>query len=399
MGMRCLTWEKCVGRNLPSCRPRADNVVLGEVASELFWSLPRSDQRQKGVQYLRGLLGVHGRKTVRNIATLLGGQATEQSLQHFIGESTWDWVPVREALAQHVVRMAPPQAWVIRPMVIPKAGERSVGVYKDFFPAFGRVLNAQQAMGVWAASEEVSNPVNWRLRLPEAWLADDLRRRRALIPDDARPESPGDCAIEAFLGTAVRAEVPRLPVLLDARDIDATEVIERFRAMRMPVLARCCHSARLTVADRALPGHTGGLLPTYQIMAAAKDTRRTVLSAGNGSLSRATLAATVRVRTPYQAKETADLTLLGTGEIGQTWPAQTWLTNLTAADPATLVRLTQLTDRVDRDFLEVSDQVGIRDYTGRTFTGWHRHVTLASAAHAVITQQHMKTQRRGSYVS
>lgn len=378
---------------------RTDNVVLSEVASALFWSLPRSDQRQKGVQYLRGLLGVHGRKTVRNIATLLGGQATEQSLQHFIGESTWDWVPVRQALAQYVMRMAPPQAWVVRPMVIPKAGERSVGVYKDFFPAFGRVLNAQQAVGVWAASEDVSNPVNWRLRLPEAWLADDLRRRRALIPDGVRPESSEDCAIEAFLSTAARSELLRLPVVLDARDIDAAEVIERFRAVRVPLLARCCHSTRLTVADRALPGHIGGLLPTYQIMAAAKETRRTVLSAGHGALSRATLAATVRVRTPYQPKETQDLTLLGTGHIGQNWPAQIWLTNLTSADPSTLVRLTQLTDRVDRDFLEVSDQVGIRDYTGRTFTGWHRHVTLASAAHVVITQQRMKTERRGSYVS
>jgi len=378
---------------------RADNVVLSEVASALFWSLPRSDQRLKGVQYLRGLLGVPGRKTVRNIATLLGGQATEQSLQHFIGESTWDWVPVRQALARYVVGSAPPQAWVVRPMVIPKAGERSVGVYKDFFPAFGRVLNAQQAVGVWAASEEVSNPINWRLRLPESWLADDFRRRRALIPDDVRAESSGDCAFEAFLETAVRDELPHLPVVLDARDIDAAEAIERFRAARVPLLARCCHSARITVADRGLPGHTGGLLPTHQIMAAAKDTRRPVLSAGHGSLSRATLAATVRVRTPYQPKETEDLTLLGTGEIGQNWPAQIWLTNLTAAEPSTLVRLAQLTDRVDRDFLEVSDQVGIRDYTGRTFPGWHRHVTIASAAHVVITQQHLKTQRRGSYVS
>jgi len=284
-------------------------------------------------------------------------------------------------------------------MVIPKAGERSVGVYKDFFPAFGRVLNAQQAVGVWAASEEVSNPINWRLRLPEAWLADDNRRRRALIPDGFRAESSGDCAFEAFLETAVRDDLPPLPVVLDARDIDAADAIERFRAARVPLLARCCHSARMTVADRALPGYSGGLLPTHQIMAAAKDTRRPVLLAGRGSLSRATLAATVRVRTPYQPRETEDLTLLGTGETGQHWPAQIWLTNLTAAEPSALVRLAQLTDRVDQDFLEVADQVGIRDYTGRTFPGWHRHVTLASAAHVVITQQHMETQRRGSYVS
>ncbi|MBE1468903.1 transposase [Kibdelosporangium phytohabitans] len=375
-----------------------DNVVLNEVASALFWSLPRSDQRLKGVQYLRGLLGAHGRKTVRNIATLLGDQATEQSLQHFIGESTWDWVPVRHELARYAVRSAPPQAWVVRSMIIPKSGERCVGVYKDFFPAFGRVLNAQQAVGVWAASDEVGNPVNWRLRLSEAWLADGVRQR-ALIPDHVQAESSMECAFEALMDTVVRRELPHLPVVLDARDIDGPEAVERFRGTGMPLLARCCRSTQVTVTDRALPGHVGRAMSIHQIMAAAKDIRRPVLLADRGALSSTTLAATVRVRTAYQAKETADLTLMGTGEIGQNWPAQIWLTDMTSAPPSALVRLTRLTDRVDTDFLAVAEQVGIRDYAGRTYTGWHRHVTLASAAHVAITQQRMKTQRWTSYVS
>jgi hypothetical protein len=50
----------------------------------------------------------------------------------------------------------------------------------------------------------------------------------------------------------------------------------------------------------------------------------------------------------------------------------------------TLLRLTRLTQRVARDFTEIADRVGIRDFSGRSFVGWHRHVTLASAAHAVI---------------
>jgi syndecan 1 len=40
---------------------------------------------------------------------------------------------------------------------------------------------------------------------------------------------------------------------------------------------------------------------------------------------------------------------------------------------------------VDEDFDRIADQVGIRDYSGRSFDGWHRHVTLASAAHAVAS--------------
>ncbi|MFF5443307.1 hypothetical protein [Streptomyces achromogenes] len=63
---------------------------------------------------------------------------------------------------------------------------------------------------------------------------------------------------------------------------------------------------------------------------------------------------------------------------------QLWLTNMTTAQPALLVRLTRLADKVDADFTDISEGVGMRDFTGRSFGGWHRHITLASAAHAVV---------------
>ncbi len=47
------------------------------------------------------------------------------------------------------------------------------------------------------------------------------------------------------------------------------------------------------------------------------------------------------------------------------------------------MRLARLSDRVDLDFTRTADRVGVRDFAGRSFGGWHRHITLASAAHAV----------------
>ncbi len=50
------------------------------------------------------------------------------------------------------------------------------------------------------------------------------------------------------------------------------------------------------------------------------------------------------------------------------------------------MRLTRLTAVADRDAERIADQVGMRDFVGRSFQGWHRHVTLASVAHlAVVT--------------
>ncbi|MFF4735262.1 IS701 family transposase [Streptomyces sp. NPDC001262] len=371
----------------------AYDAVLVELCSELFASLPRSDQRRKGLEYLRGLLGGNGRKSIRNIAAIIGGQATEQGMHHFISSSIWDWNPVRRALVRHLLRSAPPQAWVVRPMVIPKGGQHSVGVDRKFFPALGQVLNAQQAMGVWAVSEEMAAPVNWRLHLSEDWLQDDARRARAAIPDCARPESLGDCAASAFLETAGWG-VPVRPVVVDAPEADTWAVVRRLRAAGVPWLVRIGSTFRLTAADPALPGCRTEGVTAHQIMTAAAGMRRPVLWSDHDPAEtlRTSLAAGVRVRMPARGVRTVppvrrpgigDLRLLGAWEQGQSSPGELWLTDMTALHPVALMQLSKTTRRVDRDFAEIADQVGMRDYTGRSFKGWHRHVTLASAAHAV----------------
>lgn len=376
------TMDRTEYRSQTPVRTDAYDVILAELCSALFASLPRSDQRRKGVEYLRGLLCAPGRKSIRNIAALVGGQATEQSLHHFISDSTWDWTPVRRALAKYVARNAPPQAWVARPMVIPKAGRHSVGVSRRFCPSLGQALNAQQAIGIWAASEELSSPVGWRLHLSQAWLDDGQRRSRASIPDGAGLESLGDCAIAAYLETAARQDLPVLPLVMDAREMDVIAAVRKLRMTGVPLLIRITSTLRLTAADPALPGHSAEALPAQQIMGAARDFRRTVTwtDRGSGTATRTSLAAAVRVRMPYCGR--GEFLLLGEGTSGSPWPAELWLTDLTGVPPATLLRLSKLVNRVDQDFTEIADKVGVRDFAGRSYDGWHRHITLASAAHA-----------------
>ncbi|GAA2809755.1 transposase [Kitasatospora paracochleata] len=362
-------------------------VMLAELGSVLFASLPRSDQRLKGAQYLRGLLGAQGRKSIRNIATVVGGLAAEQSLHHFITSSTWDWSPVRQALAQHLARIAPPQAYVLRPMVIPKAGDHSVGVDRRFIPALGQVLNAQQAVGVWAASEGLTSPINWRLHLPQAWLENEPRRNQALIPDEVDAETLADCALEAVLGLPARWGLPTRPVVLDARDADAPRTVRRLRAERVPMLARINGSFPLLPAGTTVPGRPAEPTPAFQLIGAARDQRRPVVWSGHTGGVRTALVAPVRVRVPGSRTATGsrgeELLLLGVGVPGRRWPTELWLTDLVDMQLTGLLRLSRLVGRVDRDFDRISEQVGVRDFAGRSFGGWHRHITLASAAHAV----------------
>lgn len=180
---------------------RVPDSMLSELCAEIFAQLPRSDQRRKGEMYLRGLLSVGGRKSVRNIATHVGDRAAEQSLHHFISASTWDWNTVRAALGRHLERSVRPRAWVVHPVVIPKAGRHSVGVGPRFVPSLGQVVNSQHAVGVWAANDERSGPVNWRLSLGDDW-------RDAPLPGYPQVPEPELAAtdLECAAGAAVELQ-------------------------------------------------------------------------------------------------------------------------------------------------------------------------------------------------
>nr|WP_042188979.1 transposase [Kibdelosporangium sp. MJ126-NF4]CEL18578.1 Transposase [Kibdelosporangium sp. MJ126-NF4]CTQ98062.1 Transposase [Kibdelosporangium sp. MJ126-NF4] len=379
--------------NVPGGGIRA--AILHDLGTALFDSLPRSDQRGTGMDYLRGLLTTPGRKSIRNMASLVERPAADQSLHHFINSSTWDWDALRRALAHYLDHRASLPAWVVRPMVIPKSGPHSVGVDRRFSVSRGHAVNAQQAVGVWGASTELSGPVNWRLRLSAAWLEDESRRNQAAIPDDVRgPETLAECAVRACLRTARGWDLPVRPVVADVPGADPITVVRGLRAAGLPMLVRVGQDMPLTVCDPALSGHTAAAVSAGRIVAAARDLRRPVTlpclgTGGITELPRTVLAAAVRVRMSASLRKTGragrygELLLLAEGGDGPGRPERLWLTDMVSTNPAALLRLTGLTRRVDRDFTELAEPAGIRDFAGRSFRGWHRHITLASAAHSV----------------
>ena len=71
---------------------------------------------------------------------------------------------------------------------------------------------------------------------------------------------------------------------------------------------------------------------------------------------------------------------------GKTEPTDYWLSNLPADTPiTTLVRLAKIRWRIEHDYRELKTGLGLDHFEGRTWTGWHRHVTLVTAAHLFLT--------------
>lgn len=77
--------------------------------------------------------------------------------------------------------------------------------------------------------------------------------------------------------------------------------------------------------------------------------------------------------------------LIGEWPPGATEPTDYWLSSLPADTPIkTMVRLAKMRWRIEHDYREFN--TGLAHFAGRSFTSWHRHATLITAAHLFITR-------------
>ncbi|MFB9589814.1 IS701 family transposase [Streptomyces racemochromogenes] len=366
-----------------------------ELCSVVLSSLRRKDQREKGRQYVQGLLALPGRKSMRGIAGQVGGGAAEQSMHHFISGSTWDWEPIRASLAGFLQAATPLTAWVAQPMAIPKGGEHSVGVAHRFDPHQGQMFRGQQAFGTWFASAGLVTPVGWRMHLPE----EDAPGTAGTPGTPGTSAAPGafdaadaqaayeESAADAVIET-VRRSGNRRPVVLDIQRIGTRSTMNRFAEAGLPVIARVAPSTPLLVTDPALPGHGAGARPARDVLQSVKGLCTPVEwtdpdPALPGGRHRSTLAVAVRVMMPDPSPaRRRHLLLVGEWTDPRRPPAQLWVTDLVRLPVGPLLRLTKQGRRVSVASEHSGREAGLRDFAGRALPGWHRHVTLASVAHA-----------------
>jgi SRSO17 transposase len=75
-------------------------------------------------------------------------------------------------------------------------------------------------------------------------------------------------------------------------------------------------------------------------------------------------------------------------------PSDYWLSDLPPDTPlAELVRLAKSRWRIEHDYRELKQALGLDHFEGRSWIGWHRHVTLAAAAQLFLTQLRLKNPK------
>jgi SRSO17 transposase len=395
---------------------------LEDFAGEVFTSFARREQRSNGGLYLRGLMLDGRRKSMVPMAERLG--IDHQRLQQFITSSTWDYQTVRRRLAARAAGLITPDAWVLDDTGHVKDGDASPGVARQYTGTAGKITNCQIAVSVHAVTDTCSAALNWRLFLPESWddtLAADTdqaaqvaeRRRRCAIPDGERHRPKWQLALDMLDELAVWGHLPPL-VVADAGYGDVTALRLGLTTRNIPYIVAVKGTTSAYAADAepaTLPYSGTGRRPVAKYRTKPSHLRELVMSAGRSRLRRVTwrygskhttgnptATMTSRFIALRVRPANRDIPRSEDGHLPECWllaewppgepePTDYWLSTLPAdIRLRDLVRLAKIRWRIEHDYRELKTGLGLTHFEGRSFTGWHRHVTLVSAAHLFLTE-------------
>jgi SRSO17 transposase len=392
---------------------------LEAFADEVFdGAMQRSEQRKWAGVYLRGLMLEGRRKSIEPMAARLP-DGDEQCLQQFVNQSPWDERAVRANLARRMTAELAPEAWIVDDTGFPKKGRWSVGVARQYSGTLGRVDNCQLGVSISAATDAASCPVDWRVYVPAEWDDDVQRRRRAHVPDDVRHAPKWQLALEMIdelRGWGLAAPV----VCADAGYGEITALRQGLddRAIEYIVQVKAGTSAyALEVEPQLRPWKGRGRPPLPRYRAAPTSLRDLALQAGAGRAVEVTwrqgsrgpmrsrfLALRVRPANiglrraaAHTQTELPIRWLLAEWPAGADEPTDYWLSSLPADTPLPeLIRLGKLRWRIEHDYRELKDALGLDHFQGRSYRGWQHHVTLVSVAHAFLTLERRRPRLRAA---
>ncbi|MFS0691359.1 IS701 family transposase [Streptomyces nitrosporeus] len=362
---------------------RVDLDSLSAYSERIFGMLPRRDQRRWATVYLRCLLATPGHKSRRRMAGRLAlPSSASQSLQQFITSSPWDWRSPRRQIAHLAAGLMPDAVWTTGVVLLPRGGTQSVGLQQHLVPESGRHINCQVGIALFLTDSRRSIPVDWKLMLNDSWCGDPERRSRAKIPREVTPRPAWALTLEMMAESARgqgAGSAPLLHGLGPSRHPDQL-ASQLSRAGRDFVIEVAPHQP----FDVTREGSHDSARTTLRTSTAAgilQDRFREEPAAHGGG--RRLRSALVRFPSPGAGRAAARPVHRLVAEIPavRQRPCRFWVTSLRDAPPPAIHALAQRSALTDATVQCLRDNLGFLDFEGRSFPGWHHHMTLASAAY------------------
>lgn len=379
--------------------------------------------RHSGLRgYCTGLLLPLERKSVEPMAASidpLRASARHQALHHFVAQADWSDEEILRRVAQWVVARMDLSAgafWIVDDTGFPKKGEHSVGVARQYCGQLGKQDNCQVAVSVSLATEVASVPVAYRLYLPKQWAEDRARRRKAGVPAEVRFATKGEIAL-AQLEQLLAAGAPRHCVLADAAYGTEAHFRLRLSELGLPYVVGIVSSVSVWPPGvEPLPAkpYSGRGRPPLaprrsrqrqplsvsgvaQALAPSTWQRVSWREGSNQQLSGRFAA--VRVRhaggNSGRARVRPSQWLLIEWPEDEPEPTKYWFSTLPEDSAINdLVAAAKMRWRIERDYLELKQELGLGHYEGRSWRGFHHHASLSIAAYGFLVAEQMTPRKR-----
>ncbi|MDH6465654.1 SRSO17 transposase [Micromonospora sp. A200] len=352
-------------------------VILDEAVTRVAGRFVRAEPRRTAGQFVEGLLSGVERKTCWSLAER-AGHDDPQAMQRLLRKAVWDADAVRDDVRDWLVEQLghPDGVLVTDETGFLKKGVCSVGVQRQYTGTAGRVENSQVGVFLAYVSPTGRALIDRRLYLPETtWCQQPDRLAAAGVPDQVGFATKPALARE-MIAAALDAGVP-------AGWLTGDEVYGADPGLRADLEQRGVGYVLAVGCDRRVHVNDGRTLIRVDDLAERIPTTEWQQhSCGPGA------------KGPRDYLWAWITTATNRGE-------QRWLLirrNRTTGELAyylcwsprpvplhTLVTVAGSRWSIEELFQTGKGQIGLDHYQVRSWTGWHRFITLAMLALAVLT--------------
>jgi len=384
------------------------NDFLGRFTPLLVEDKRTEGRKERAEAYLRGLLlDAESTKTAEAIALKVHGDPSQVRMtQVFLGQSAWADEPLRGELTRWVdEEIASDEGiLIVDESGIPKCGDQSVGVARQYCGATGKIDNCQIGVYLAYTSDKGHTLLDERLYLPrEEWALNLERRKEAGVPDDIVFRTKPELALE--LVRTVGPKVRHGWVTFDegyGKDpgfLSGLEELDERYIGEVPKSFRGWLRRPKVVAGRKGKLHVRRGEPepqTVEQIAAslpASAWKRLRFREGTKGIQQAHFAA-VRIVAERDDLPGPELWLVIERSCDQARYVKYYVSN--AAQDCPLLAMAQAGHSrwpVEDCFLRAKQEVGLDDYEVRGWRGWHHHMTLVMLAHSFLPLETLRNKK------
>jgi SRSO17 transposase len=360
-------------------------------------------KRESFAMYACGILGDGERKSAEPIAARSCADPEEvrnvhDKLLYFLGRSVWDDRAVRLEAARYAIeaieRRERITSWIVDDTGFLKQGNESVGVQRQYTGSAGKITNCQIGVSLAVASSTEHLPLDFELYLPECWANDPERREQARIPDEVTFKTKITLALD-MIERARAAGIAGEIMLADAAYGDSSEFRNGVRRLGFDFAVGVQSTVRVVRLDRLdrINEKTETVAELVERLG-RKAFRKLTWREGTGSKLSSRFCF-VRVKTTHDdgipISEREPLWLVAEWLDGEEKPTKFLLTTLARRmSRKQIVRICKERWRTERMYEDLKGELGLDHFEGRSFPGWHHHVSVVLCCYAFVVAERIR---------